>query len=103
MGPPPMEIGGATVFQYAVLDEQCRPTGNCRHWVGPILIGPANGLAICQDAVTGGYYLFYCDQEWGCIADTWHETQKAAMKQAEFEYQGVSRCLVEMLVDRRSP
>jgi len=46
----------------------------------------ASGLAICRYDNGPGFYLFYCDDAWNEIADTWRETLEAAMAQAEFEY-----------------
>ena len=36
-------------------------------------MGAARGLAICQYDDEPGFYLFYCDDAWSEIADTWHE------------------------------
>jgi hypothetical protein len=57
-------------------------------------MGPARCLAICQYPEQPGHYLFYCDDEWTCITDTWHQTREDAMQQAEFEYEGVSKTWV---------
>ena len=51
---------------------------------------PARGLAICRYDGEDGYYLVFCDALWEAVTDTWHETLEAAMRQAEFEYVGVS-------------
>lgn len=45
-------------------------------------------LAICRHD-EAAFYLFHCNDLWQVIADTWHETLEAAMRQAEFEYRGV--------------
>jgi hypothetical protein len=36
-----------------------------------------------------GTYLFYCDREWNCLNDTYHENLAAAEAQALFEFPGV--------------
>jgi hypothetical protein len=54
--------------------------------VGGELARDFYGLAICKYENGGGYYLFYCNEDWETITDTWHETMEDAMEQAEFEY-----------------
>ena len=87
---PPKEIDGAEVIWYAVLDENCRPTSACTHLVAGITLPPASALAICPYDAGEGYFLFYCDAEWTILTDTWHSSIDAAMKQAEFEYEGIT-------------
>jgi hypothetical protein len=36
-----------------------------------------------------GTYHFYCDREWNCLNDTYHEDLAAAEAQALFEFPGV--------------
>jgi hypothetical protein len=90
MKEPPNLVGGARLVRWSVIDDRHRFTGNCRQIVAGILQGPAAGLAICQYAGETAFYLFGCDAEWNTVTDTWHETLKDALKQAEFEYEGVS-------------
>ena len=52
---------------------------------------PAEALAICVDPKENGVYLFYCDNSWQVITDTWHATIEEAKAQAEFEYAGISQ------------
>jgi hypothetical protein len=54
-------------------------------------IGPAWGVAICRDLDSGGFVLFSCADDWLPVADTWHATLKEAKREAESEYEGVSR------------
>ena len=54
------------------------------------LMGPASHLAIAKYQNEAGVYLFYCDQSWVVMADTWHEKVSDAEVQAEFEYAGIS-------------
>jgi hypothetical protein len=54
------------------------------------LMGVFPNLAIAQYDDDPGFYLFYCDESWKVVADTWHETAAGAESQAEFEYAGVS-------------
>ena len=48
------------------------------------------GIAISQSDDDDAYYLFGCDAEWQTVTDTWHQTLEEALRQAEFEYEGVS-------------
>jgi hypothetical protein len=86
----PSDIGGAQVLYYTKIDERHHVTGKCHHAVGRQVMGAAAGLAICQYPGEDSYYLFYCDRQWNVVTDTWHETIKDALQQAEFEYEGVS-------------
>jgi hypothetical protein len=90
MVPVPETIVGAEVVLYTRIDERHLATNNCRHEVGGTIQGPAAGLAICRPPGDDGYYLIYCDEDWGAITDTWHLTLDDAKHQAEFEYAGVS-------------
>ena len=84
-------IGGARVVLYSPIDHRQRPTGGCKQIVAGVLQGPAAGLAICRCDTEDAYYLFGCDEDWNSVTDTWHETVRDAMRQAEFEYEGVRR------------
>jgi len=89
MTPAPSEIDGARVIATAVVGKGVRPTGGTTHTSPDGLIPPANALAIVS--VEAGVYLFYCDQQWQVLADTWHLSVENAKAQAEFEYAGVSK------------
>ena len=86
----PEAIDGARVICYTPIDARHRHTGNTRQIVAGKLVGPANGLAICQYPDDHGFYLFGCDATWCSITDTWHQSLEDAQHQAEFEYVGVS-------------
>jgi hypothetical protein len=88
MKPVPNEISNATVIHYTILDTRHIPTGKCAHIVTGELINSVAGLAICQYTGEDSYYLFYCDQNWHTLTDTWHATLQDALNQAEFEYEG---------------
>ena len=94
MSAVPSEIGGARVVCYAPIDARSRPTGYCKHYHGSTLLGPAAGLAICQYKGESYYYLFGCDETWRSVTDSWHETLDDAKRQAELEYEGVTRAWV---------
>ena len=78
-------------MRWSPIDNRHRPTGNCRHIVPGVLEGAAGGLAIGQYAGETAYYLFGCDDAWKTLTDTRHETLEDALRQAEFEYEGVSK------------
>lgn len=90
MKPAPERIGGARVLRWTSIDDRHKPTGNCRHTVAGKVRGPAAGLAICRHDGEQAVYLFGCDEDWNVVTDTWHETLQDALKQAEFEYEGVT-------------
>jgi hypothetical protein len=96
MKPAPAEIGGAKVICYAPVDERCRPTGKCGHIVAGKLMGPAAGLAICRYENEDAYYLFGCDETWSSVTDSWFQTLDEAKRQAEFEYEGITRLWTEL-------
>lgn len=88
---PPANLNGASVQLYAIIDDDVTPTGNTVHRLhGNGVMGPAAALAICQYDGEQSSYLFYCDDKWNVITDTWHESVGQAMKQAEFEYSGIT-------------
>jgi hypothetical protein len=90
MLPAPKEIGSATVHFFTPIDERHRPTGNCQHTLigGPQ--GPVVALAVCPEGAGQGFYLFGCDATLEVVTCTRHPTPEEAMRQAEFEYEGVS-------------
>lgn len=88
--PIPTQIDGARVVFYTLIDQRHRPTGYCRHFVDGQLSGPAGGLAICQYEGEDNYYLFYCDEDWNTVTDTFHLTLPDAKRQAAWEYEGVN-------------
>jgi hypothetical protein len=51
--------------------------------------GPFERLALAKYDDDLGTYLFYCDREWNCLNDTYHEDLAAAEAQALFEFPGV--------------
>ena len=89
MGPAPKKIDGFPVVCFTPIDGRHLPTGGCRHRDGSGLLGPADGLAICQ-AGNRSVYLFSCNADWVPFTDTWHESVEDAKRQAEFEYVGAS-------------
>jgi hypothetical protein len=91
MNAPPQFLDGAHVLRYAIVCGGVAPTGNTVHQLHPNgAMGPAAALAICRYHDDDGCYLFYCDALWNVLTDTWHESMEAAIRQADFEYVGLS-------------
>jgi hypothetical protein len=86
----PEEVGGFEVVLYTAIDERHSPTGRASLSVAGATGGPVAGLAICKDIGEAAYYLFYCDEDWDPLTDSWHETLDGAKDQAEREFEGVS-------------
>lgn len=84
---PPSTLCGAAVLQTVDLIHASH-TGNTRHITGSESTQPASHLAIARSPGEPGFYLYYCDDGWGVMSDTWHRTIADAEAQAEFEYQG---------------
>jgi len=89
------EIDGAKVLYYSAIDNIHKPTGACKHTVYGKSMESASGLAICQYDEDESFYLFYCNSKWEVITDTLHQTIEGAMKQAEFEYQGINKTWIK--------
>jgi hypothetical protein len=85
---PPPNIDGARVLKFADLTSSSS-TGKTRHVAGESEVADFAGLAIAQYPSDPGFYLFYCDENWKAITDTYHETLDAAIDQAEFEFEPV--------------
>jgi hypothetical protein len=84
----PLTIDGAEVLQTAGL-ASATPTGRTRHVVGDAEVNGFAGLAIAQYQGDEAVYLFYCDADWAVVTDTLHESVEAAIRQAEFEFDGL--------------
>ena len=89
----PTELCGAVVLKTARLFPAAH-TGSTRHLVAGNSIQPASRLAIAQFPGQPGFYLYYCDDTWEVMTDTWHQTVEDAEAQAEFEYKGSSNAWV---------
>ncbi len=88
---PPKEISGARLICFAEVTSAVKPTAGTTHRKGGEVLGPARGLAICQYAGEGSFYLFYCDDDWTVRPDTFHLSLEDAKHQAEVECEGISR------------
>jgi hypothetical protein len=85
---PPGALDGAAVLAYAHL-EAAMPTEATRHIVRGEQVGSFAHLAIARYPEEPGYYLFYCDDDWTVVTDTFHESREAAEAQATHEFVGV--------------
>jgi hypothetical protein len=88
---PPKEIDEANLICFAEITNAIRPTAGTTHQVNDQILGPAKGLAICQYAGENSFYLFYCDENWKVMTDTFHLSLVDAKHQAEYEYEGISK------------
>ena len=79
------------VLEVAIVDVNVVRTGNTTHRAGNTIIGPTNALAICQYEKDDQFYLFYCNEQWEVLTDTYHLSLESAKEQAEFEYDGISK------------
>ena len=86
----PQTIDSANVLAWAAIDDGVQATGNTIHRRGGEVLNPASKLAICRYEEENSYYLFYCDENWEVITDTWHQSMDDAKSQAEFEYLGIT-------------
>ncbi len=82
---PPSTINGATVLCVSDVS-RAASTGRTRHVVGSQEASDFAALAIVKYDVDPGVYLFYCDEDWNAITDTYHENIEDAIKQAAFEF-----------------
>jgi hypothetical protein len=84
----PLTIDGAKVLSIADLSDS-RRTSNTRHVVNGVERADFAALAIAQYDANPGFYLFYCDEDWNTITDTYHDTIEGAVAQARFEFEPV--------------
>jgi hypothetical protein len=85
MNPPPAQIDGATVLQYADLTK-ATPTGKTRHIVEGETVRSFAALALAGYESESEVYLFYCDHDWNAVTDTQHDSVQDAIRQANFEF-----------------
>lgn len=90
MRPPPSEIGGLPVIRWSPVDGPHRRAGDGRRIVAGEVAAAPVAVAVCEDAASGGCFLFGCDADWHVMTDTWHESLEQARAQAEFEFAGVA-------------
>jgi hypothetical protein len=86
---PPSEIDGARVLKVADL-ATASSTDRTRHYRHGESQTDFAALALGQYENDAGVYLFYCDESWNCLNDTYHPDLAAAEAQAAHEFQGVN-------------
>ena len=92
----PTIVGALPVVLYSQIDDRHRPTGDCRHIVHSVgIVGPAWGVAVSKSNDPLGYFLFACVDDWYPITDSWHASLEEAVRQAEFEYDGLANTWAE--------
>lgn len=83
--PIPRAIDNALVLRVADLCD-ARPTGSTKHF-GPRGELPGfSALALARYGEDDGVYLFYCDEAWNVVTDTYHDDLEGAVAQAEYEF-----------------
>ena len=70
MTPPPLELNGARVIQYAIIRPDLSPTGMTRHLVDGKYMGSVQGLAIAQYPQDERFHLFCCDEDWNVLTES---------------------------------
>ena len=86
----PSKLNGADVVCFTSIDDRHTATKNFVHRVKGLSNRPVEWLAIGKHFDDEGYYLFYGIGVDTIVADTFHESVKSAIDQAEFEYKGTS-------------
>ncbi|MCA8991804.1 MAG: hypothetical protein KDA88_07485 [Planctomycetaceae bacterium] len=89
MNSNPMTLDGARVFAIAHITNDVKPTGATVHRVDGFEVKSFAALAIAQYCDDRGFYLFYCDEHWNVITDTYHDSLEDAKGQAAFEFEGI--------------
>jgi hypothetical protein len=82
---PPQRMDGAIVLQVADL-AGVLPLGRTRHVVAGQEVSEFSSLVLARYDEDRGVYLFYCDESWNVVTDTYHRDLAGAVAQAEFEY-----------------
>ena len=86
MAQPPEFLDGARVLQFASLG-QAQPSGKTKHVVDGVVVSRFASVAIAKyDGGSEGVYLFYCDDYWNVVTDTFHDDVVSAVQQAHFEF-----------------
>jgi len=83
------EIGGAKILEYLTLTSEEKNTGYTKHIIEGQEQTKFDGLVICQYENEEGVYLFYCNEKWDELTDTWHEDIESAKQQASIEFEGL--------------
>jgi hypothetical protein len=84
----PSDIDGARVVKVADLSHTTA-TGATRHYRDRESQTGFAWLALAKYDHDPGIYLFYCDEVWNCLNNTYHDDLAAAEAQAAFEFEGV--------------
>jgi hypothetical protein len=84
----PRTIDGARVLKIADL-AATSATGRTRHYHDGEQQTHFSRLVLAQYNDDDGVYLFYCDEDWNCLNDTFHDDATAAEEQAMLEFDAV--------------
>ena len=96
---PSRSLGGRKVICFARLAKGIRKTEKTTHNLTGGDPADFKGLVIVEERAGAAYYLFYCNEQWEVLTDTWHRTLDDAKSQAEFEFEGVAQAWESLPVD----
>ncbi|MFI8977404.1 hypothetical protein ACIGO9_31310 [Nocardia asteroides] len=89
LGNPPKEVDGATVELFA-FTRDAHATRATRHSEIENPDTEVAALAIAKYEGSSDYYLFYCNEAWVALTDTWHPSLESAIDQANYEFSGLT-------------
>jgi len=93
---PPPALGSERVVHYAVMDESVGfNSGHRLMFIGGKELGKVPCLAICEEKKNSKFWMHYCDDDWGSIGVSGHDSVVAAKRRAELIYPGSSAKWVE--------
>jgi len=96
MNGPGESISNARVICWSPLDSRHIATGSCRTTVDGKTASPYAGVAIGQRPGDPMTYLFFCDEQWTPVTDTYHPNIGRAKEEAEIEFNGVSKTWINV-------
>jgi hypothetical protein len=86
--PPPI-FGNAKVLTYAVIDGSINFVQKNLLYVDGKPLGPVPKLAICKVPSESEVLLCFCDEAWGMLGVSAHDSPEAAKRRAEKSYPGL--------------
>lgn len=93
---PGKEVGGVQVICWSPIDDRHVVTGSCHQSLNGASVSPYAGVAIAQRPDEATAFLFYCDDRWRPVTDTFHMSIAKAKEEAEREFNGVGKTWIEL-------